>query len=276
MASAQRTPDIWHLDADATAALVPLGSPFADRLSRDRVQAVVWRIRSRMQKPQCTSAIDMTDLRRSAAAFKRRLGHRATINPETYDPARYWDSRAEELIEIYDHPEDWASLKWMRSGVEEELVPSLLAQRGSRSAFVIGAGSGRQYQYLLPVVETLIGIDISPRLVAECRRRYPTVETEVCSIVGAGDRPRSVDAVVSSAVLQHVPADQIAATVSSVKALARDLVVLRELTLAAPAAYQWAHSHREMFDEWSLIREMVTDERPGVRVELLAFVRTTE
>lgn len=275
MASAQRTPDIWHLDADATAALVPLGSPFADRLSRDRVQAVVWRIRSRMQKPQCTSAIDMTDLRRSAAAFKRRLGHRATINPETYDPARYWDSRAEELIEIYDHPEDWASLKWMRSGVEEACP-----QLAGPARIAIRVCNRRRLRSSIPVSPsgrgTLIGIDISPRLVAECRRRYPTVETEVCSIVGAGDRPRSVDAVVSSAVLQHVPADQIAATVSSVKALARDLVVLRELTLAAPAAYQWAHSHREMFDEWSLIREMVTDERPGVRVELLAFVRTTE
>jgi ubiquinone/menaquinone biosynthesis C-methylase UbiE len=218
----------------------------------------------------------MPHLTRSAAAFRRRLGRRASLNPGTYDPARYWDSRAKELIEIYDHPEDWASLKWMRSGVEEELVPRLLVQRGSRSAFVIGAGSGRQYQYLLPVVDTLTGIDISPRLVAECRRRYPTVETEVCSIIDADERHRSVDAVVSSAVLQHVPADQIAAAVSSVKALARDLVVVRELTLAAPAAYQWAHSYREMFHDWSLIHEMVTDERPGVRVELLAFVRTTE
>jgi hypothetical protein len=74
VASAKRTRDIWHLDADAApalaglpgvakfkrrlgsvdlpvndqaAALTPLGLIPAVPLSRDRVQAVVWRIRSR-------------------------------------------------------------------------------------------------------------------------------------------------------------------------------------------------------------------------------------
>jgi SAM-dependent methyltransferase len=214
-------------------------------------------------------------LRRSLASLRRRLARGLQAGAGSYDPESYWESRAEELIRIYDHPEEWEARQWTRGGVEEDLAPGLLRRRDARSVFVVGAGSGRQYKYLLPVVESVRGIDVSRRLVAECQRRYPEVTTHHDTVVGAHERHAAADAVVASAVLQHVKPSEITAAVTSVKSLAREVVILRELTLMDQASsYQWAHPYRQMFADWLLMFETVTDERPGVRVELLAFART--
>jgi SAM-dependent methyltransferase len=211
----------------------------------------------------------------SLTSLRRRLRRGLSVRAGSYDPASYWDSRAEELIEVYDHPEEWEARRWTRGGVEEAIVPDLLRRRDVRSVFVVGAGSGRQYSYLLPVVATVRGIDISGRLVAECQRRYPEVITEQDTVVGADARHPPADAVLASAVLQHVKPLEIGAAVESVKCLARELVLLRELTVVDQVSpYQWAHAYREMFADWTLMFEAVTDERPNIRVELLAFARS--
>jgi SAM-dependent methyltransferase len=205
----------------------------------------------------------------------KHLRRRFQLGPTVYEPASYWESRAEELIDTYDRPEQWDARKWMRSGVEEELVPRLLRHRQVRSVLVIGAGSGRQYEYLLPAVETVRGIDISRRLVAECQRRYPSVTTELDSVVGAEERHAPADAVIATAVLQHVRPSEIEAAIRSVQSLALDVVVLREATLLKrTSTYQWAYPYEHLFRDWSLICRTVTDQSPGVRVELLAFTPT--
>jgi len=187
---------------------------------------------------------------------------------------RYWNTRAPELIETYDHPETWPERGWMAAGVEEEIVPPLLRELGIESVIVAGAGSGRQYAYLLPLGVHVEGFDLSPRLVRECRSRYPSVRTTRADVVGADRQLASADAVLSSAVLQHVPPQEIEAAVEALGRLARRVVVIRELTgLAERSDYQWVHDYVALFAGWHLWRRLTTDERPGVRVELLAFTR---
>ncbi len=207
-------------------------------------------------------------LRRRAS---RLLGRGGTTR---YEPAAFWESRAHELIEGYDHPETWAERGWVRAGVEEEAVVDVLRENGVRSVVVPGAGSGRQYAYLLAAGFETRGFDISPSLVAACRERYPDVQTELAGFPQAADRLEPADAVLSVNVLQHVPPADLDAAVAAVSALARRVVVLRELTeVPAPSSYQFAHDYAAAFAGWELLRREPTDERPGVRVELLAWRR---
>jgi SAM-dependent methyltransferase len=200
-------------------------------------------------------------------AVARRLVRRT---PGYDDPARYWDARARDLRRTYDRPETWVRRGWMRAGVEEAIVPDLLRRAGVNSVLVIGVGSGRQYAYLDGF--ELSGIDISPKLVRVCRRRYPEVDTLVGDVTELEHPP--VDAVLSGAVLQHVRPAEIERTVERICATASKLIVLRECTwLAAPRAYQFVHDYRTLFAACTLVHAEVTDEFADVVVELLAFRR---
>jgi SAM-dependent methyltransferase len=198
----------------------------------------------------------------------RRISRRL---PGYEDPARYWDARADDLRRTFDRPETWPSRGWMRAGVEEPVVPELLHAAGASSVLVLGAGTGRQYAYLGDF--DVSGIDISPKLVKLCRQRYPHVETSVADVTRL--EHESVDAVLSSAVLQHVRPAEIPETIERICHVAASLVVLRECTsLAAPRDYQFAHDYRALFGApWTLVHAETTDEFPDVAVELMAFAR---
>jgi SAM-dependent methyltransferase len=159
----------------------------------------------------------------------------------------------------------------MRAGVEEPIVPELLRAAGASSVLVVGAGTGRQYEYLGDF--DVSGIDLSPKLVKLCRQRYPRIETTVGDVTRL--QHESVDAVVSSAVLQHVRPAQITETIDRICQVASRLVILRECTsLAAPRDYQFAHDYRALFGApWALVHTETTDEFPDVTVELMAFTR---
>jgi hypothetical protein len=187
-----------------------------------------------------------------------------------YDPGAYWEGRSCELIETYDHPETWPGRGWLRAGAEEETVPTLLGQHDCHSVLVIGAGSGRQYGFLGDV--RVSGFDISPTLVEECRKRYPAVPTVIGQVVGCERLFGSHDAVFSSAVLGHVPPRQIKEAISSVKASATRLVVIREYTaLSLPPFYEWVHDYERLMDPWQIVHREVTDDQEAGRAELIAF-----
>jgi SAM-dependent methyltransferase len=188
--------------------------------------------------------------------------------PTYDDPAAYWEARADDLTYTFDHPETWERRGWVRGGVEDELVPRLLRECGARTVLVIGAGSGRQYAYLQDF--DVSGIDISPSLVATCRARYPHITTTVGDITSLTSQP--VDAVVSSAVLQHVRPRDIDATIEKLKTAARRVIVIRESTRVARASdYQFAHDYRSLLEPWLPFYEETTDELASVTVELVAF-----
>jgi hypothetical protein len=189
-----------------------------------------------------------------------------------YRPEQYWEGRAAELIEIYDQPDTWDMRGWMRGGVEEVIVPALLRSHGAQTVIVPGAGSGRQYGFIAAEGFSPRGFDISPSLVATCQERYPTVPTHVGTLVDAQVHERPADAVVTSAVLQHVPPDEIVLAVGALRSLATRLVIIREITvLTVPSLYQFAHDYDRLFAGWHQVHRETTDERPTVRVELIAW-----
>jgi hypothetical protein len=204
--------------------------------------------------------------------FRRILAQRHAL-PGRYRPERYWEARAPELVHRYDEdPLSWEQIGWMRGGVEEELVVEWLRELGCSSALVCGAGSGRQYRYLLDAGLSVEGFDIAPSLVAECNRRFPSVRTTRSSVTDAAAQHEPQDAVVSSAVLQHVPPETIAEALNVLKRLARKAIVVRETTaLAHGSTYQWAHDYEGMLEGWTPFSRETTDERPGLRVDLIAF-----
>jgi SAM-dependent methyltransferase len=194
--------------------------------------------------------------------------------PAPYDPDAYWEGRADDLIATYDAPETWAARGWTKNGVEEAAVPPLLSAAGARSAFVVGAGSGRQYAFLQPMGLDLRGLDISPTLAAECERRYPEIPTAVDTIVGAEQRHPATDAVLCTGVLQHIPPPDLAAAITSVKALAERIVVLRELAwMPHESDYIWAHDYAAAFSDWDVVVDDVTDDTERFRVRLQAWTR---
>ncbi len=203
----------------------------------------------------------------------RRLRRRIS-RPRGYEPAAYWEERAAELVDIYDHPESWAERGWMRGDAEEAVVPALLGEAGVHTVLVPGAGSGRQYAYLAEAGFEARGFDISPSLAKVCRARFPGIPTHVGSVVDADLHEEAADAVISSAVLQHVPPAEIARATAALQTLARRLIVVRELTLLdATSTYQFAHDYAALFAGWTELYRETTDERPLVRVELIAWRR---
>ena len=189
------------------------------------------------------------------------------------DAPAYWEMRAPDLIYGYDHPESWDERSWLSAGVEEKLVPQLLREHAVVSVLVVGAGTGRQYKFLADFGVDVRGFDLSPTLVAAARERHPEIETVVDDLLGAEQRHTVADAVLATAVLQHIDPARIHEAARSVAALARKLIIVREATwLAERSAYQWAHDYQALFSEWELVQCVVTDEAGRYRVELQAFV----
>jgi hypothetical protein len=82
------------------------------------------------------------------------------------------------------------------------------------------------------------------------------------------------DAVLSTAVLQHVPPAQIHDALGSLRSLAGRLLVLREATfLANESHYQWAHPYESLLGDagWDLVYRETTDESANFKTELMAW-----
>jgi SAM-dependent methyltransferase len=190
------------------------------------------------------------------------------------DPLEFWERRAPDLVHGYDHPETWSKRGWMVGGVEEEVVPELLRQHGIGSVLVVGAGTGRQYGFLDGLGVEVRGFDLAPSLVAAARERHPTIDTVVDDLIGAEARHKPADAVLSTAVLQHVAPERVGDAGRAVAGLARRMIVLREVSwLAAASSYQWAHDYDALFGDWAVAYRAVTDDNERARVELRALVR---
>jgi SAM-dependent methyltransferase len=202
----------------------------------------------------------------------RLISRLAVLDRRPYVPAEYWEGRAADLIQTYDHPETWPERGWVREGAEDETVPRILTETGCRSVLVVGAGTGRQYGYLEGF--DAYGFDISPTLVAEASSRYPNVSTVVGSVIGCERLFGQKDAVVSSAVLGHIPPASIVQAVQSVKASAAKTIIVREYTaIGRRSKYQFAHDYVRLMEPWRVIHRETTDRYDGFEAELIAFGR---
>ena len=80
----------------------------------------------------------------------------------------------------------------MSGGIEEKVVPQLLRRHGVRSVLVVGAGTGRQYEFL-----ALLGVPVRgsyTTLAPAARERHPGIDTTVDDLLGADERHSPVDA----------------------------------------------------------------------------------
>lgn len=57
-------------------------------------------------------------------------------------------------------------------GAEARILAELRPRMGSWSMLDVGVGAGRTTQHFAPVVAEYLGVDISPSMVAQCRRRF--------------------------------------------------------------------------------------------------------
>lgn len=217
----------------------------------------------------------MTDYRTAAINAVSAVRSLLARRPASYRPGEYWEARAANLIDTYDNPETWAERGWTTGAAEETQVPRILKRTGARSVLVVGVGTGRQYEFLTHMkLNELRGIDISPTLVSVCRQRHPAAQTEVDDLLGADERHPAADAVLSTAVLQHVPPRDITDAVGSVKGLARRIVIIRELTLLTDVStYTWAHDYPALFSDWRMVHDEVTDSTERYVTRLMVWER---
>jgi SAM-dependent methyltransferase len=195
--------------------------------------------------------------------------------PAGYDPDRYWEARASELIATYDDPASWHLRSWnIAKSPEQELIPRLVAAHDITSVLVVGAGSGRQYAYLEPLGIDIRGFDLSPTLVRECTTRYPTITTVEDSVVGCDTRQSPADLVLSVTVLQHVPPADISAALESLRRLASKLLVVLEFTeFDSQHAYIFAHDYPALMGDWPLVERVLVAESDGERTECFVWRR---
>jgi SAM-dependent methyltransferase len=120
-----------------------------------------------------------------------------------------WESRRLRSAAFFDSvdPTD-ASAAWLGSS---DCVPALLEQIGKAACVLdLGTGSGRLLPGLAARATTVIGVDASPALLEEARRRTADLPAESIDLrlgdmahlpVGNGE----VDVVVANMVLHHLP-----------------------------------------------------------------------
>jgi SAM-dependent methyltransferase len=213
----------------------------------------------------------MGGLRSRVGSLRRVLGGRQ----RPYEPERYWEERAAELILTYDDPTSWPERRWnIAASPEEELVPRLVADYGVESVLVVGAGTGRQYAYLEPLGVEVRGFDLSPTLVEECTTRYPTITTVRDSVTDADDQQLPADLVLSVTVLQHVPDADIGRAIAALKKLAQKLVVILEFTrFGGETNYIFAHDYEQLMSPWPLVERVLVAEGESERTECLVWTR---
>jgi SAM-dependent methyltransferase len=202
--------------------------------------------------------------------LRQRLGRQ-----QLYQPDRYWEGRATELIATYDDPASWQERKWnIAASPEAELIPRLIAAHGIESVLVVGAGSGRQYAYLEPLGIEVRGFDLSPTLVRECTTRYPTITTVVDSVVGCDQRQLPADLVLSVTVLQHVHPEDIRGTVDSLQRLASKLIVVLEFTaFDSDSNYIFTHDYQVLMSDWQLAERVLVGASEGERTDCFVWQR---
>jgi SAM-dependent methyltransferase len=80
----------------------------------------------------------------------------------------------------------------------EVLIMVWFREQYSGRVLELGCGAGRITGYLVQVAEEVRALDISPEMVAECRRRYPAADVEVGDVGDLSGFPdSSLDAVVA-------------------------------------------------------------------------------
>lgn len=123
---------------------------------------------------------------------------------------RDWDERAERDARFFIASGTADADAFWRSGQEEAdaLILSEVELEPGASALEIGCGIGRLLLPLSRLASSVVGVDISPRMIAEARRACANVENIRIDLTDgtlASVPDRSQDFVFSYIVFQHIP-----------------------------------------------------------------------
>jgi trans-aconitate methyltransferase len=139
----------------------------------------------------------------------------------------------------------------------------------------LGCGPGRITGHLHELGLDVAGVDLSPAMVAEARRRFPTLSFSTGRLDAPAVAPESLGGLLAWYSLIHVPPEDLPSTV---RTLASILLPGGHLQLAFQAGeghrrIAHAYGHDLDLDAWRLDPDHVTNQLCEVGLEVIAAVR---
>ena len=136
-----------------------------------------------------------------------------------------------------------------------------------KSVLDVGCGFGRIGELLADRDVDYTGIDVSPQMIAAAKKRLPGGRFAVTSLDEfEGD---TYDLVLAVEFLMHVPPDEVADAVNTMRSLANRHIVTCDWTEAIkkPAApHNWLHDYEALFGD-SIVRREVVGRQTVYRVK---------
>jgi SAM-dependent methyltransferase len=163
---------------------------------------------------------------------------------------RFWDEAAQrnaafyvDTTSNYAEPDMALFFEAGRTIVSDALDGAPVRPRRSERAVEIGSGLGRNCLALAERFEQVVGLDVSPEMVARARELVPDRQISFITGDGASLRPladSSVDLVLSFTVFQHIPrADVIEGYLRDAARVLRPGGVLAFQWNSEPGALRW-------------------------------------
>lgn len=173
----------------------------------------------------------------------------------------YWDVKTNGLIKKYR--------TGMQAKVDYPIHRAYLERMQPSRLLDIGCGSGRLFPlYNELMIPEVVGIDISPRAISKCPS-YPNYSARVMKVEDLNFPPNYFDAVISNAVLRHVPpGPKIAQAISKIAEQSKS-ILLREPIAGKESYHDFRHGYEALFQGKMRLDEHYQD---GL-VDVLIFVK---
>ncbi len=130
-----------------------------------------------------------------------------------------------KLSKVYDElAEYWGNDGKLHDWGDEELkrFADLVKRNGGKEVLELGCGSGIQSKQLLDLGLEVVGIDISPNMVLEAKKRAPKANFLVGDIATVTFSASTFDGIYARASLLHIPKEMIPKVFESINKMLRD------------------------------------------------------
>ena len=151
----------------------------------------------------------------------------------------FWDIKTNGLIKKYR--------TGAQAKVDYHIYRAYLERMQPKRLLDIGCGSGRLFPlYNELMIPEVVGIDISPRAISKCPS-YPNCGARVMKVENLNFPPNYFDAVISNAVLRHVPpGPKIAKAMSKIAEQSKS-ILLREPIVGKGSYHDFRHDYETLF-----------------------------
>ena len=168
----------------------------------------------------------------------KRLSHKKFKNTieklVQYDPKRYWENRAEDWIVQSDSD-------YSLTDKDQKTIKNWLSDINFVSVLDAGCGSGRMVDWFDS--KKYLGIDISPKLITEAKKRFPDKKFKVEKVE---DLKGKVDLIFSYTTLEHILPADLPKAVEAMKRCGKRALII-EPTNFDSLAHCHAHDYEKAF-----------------------------